>query len=150
MTLPGNQAILFGRLDRLVHENAPSLDLLSLLLKGAGAPSAVRSRSRKAERIMALAEAGAWTEAALALIELKLPGWTLRRLALSGDEWICSLSRQPNLSEALDDAIDAHHELMPVAILLAIAEALEIKQPAGSVPSVDSAVGERVVCENFA
>jgi hypothetical protein len=65
----------------------------------------------KAARIDQLIDAGAWNDAALALIELELPAWKLRRLVYEDGEWLCSLSRQPNLPLALDDTADARHEV---------------------------------------
>ena len=56
-----------------------------------------------AARIDQLIEARAWNDAALALVELELPAWKLRRLVYEDGEWHCSLSRQPNLPVALED-----------------------------------------------
>src|SRR5262245_8359550 len=61
-------------------------------------------------RLDALIEAGAFTDAALALIELELPRWKVRRLVHDEGEWICSLSTQPNLPIELDDVAEAAHE----------------------------------------
>ena len=47
----------------------------------------------KTERLQQLIKMGAWTDAALALIELELPQWRVRRLAYDDSEWYCSLSR---------------------------------------------------------
>src|SRR6476659_10952614 len=76
-----------------------------------------------AARIDQLIEARAWDDAALALIELELPAWKLRRLVYEDGEWLCSLSSHPNLSVALDDTVDARHEVLPLAILSAFIEA---------------------------
>ena len=40
----------------------------------------ILGKSDKASRIASLIKAGAWTEAAFALIEFELPAWKLRRL----------------------------------------------------------------------
>jgi len=80
-------------------------------------------RAGKAARIAQLIEAGAWDDAALALIELELPAWKLRRLVYEDGEWFCALSRQPNLPVALDDTVDASHEVLSLAILSAFVEA---------------------------
>src|SRR5271168_88011 len=72
-------------------------DRLSDTLRGASAPSAApfakiaagsRRSAGKASRVNHLIEASAWTEAALALIELELPGWKLRRLVHENGEWL--------------------------------------------------------------
>ena len=49
-----------------------------------------------AARIERLIQWSAWTDAALALIELDLPQWQLRRIAYDGGEWRCALSREGN------------------------------------------------------
>ena len=51
----------------------------------------------RSARIELLIQDRAWTEAALALIELELPQWQLRRIAYDGGEWYCALSRQRDL-----------------------------------------------------
>jgi hypothetical protein len=79
----------------------------------------------RVERILQLARAGAWTDAALALLELEQPEWKLRRLVREDGEWFCSLSRRPEVPIELDDAAEAHNELLPLAILDALAEARE-------------------------
>jgi hypothetical protein len=115
----------------------------------------VLSRARKISRIDRLMEAGAWTDAALALIELELPLWKLRRLVYENGAWFCSLSRQPNLPAELDETADASHEVLPLAILHA---ALEAQRKAGigrntralTVPQVPKASRQAVCCDNFA
>ena len=77
---------------------------------------------RQSGRAMALDElaaVGAWTDAALHLLELELPHWTIRRLFHEGDDWLCTLSRQPNLPITLDDPVEAVHVALPLAILRA-------------------------------
>ena len=70
-----------------------------------------------------MVEAEAWTDAALALIEMELPGWKLRRLAYEDGEWICSLSSQPYLPAQIDDTADSNHEVLALALLSAFVEA---------------------------
>jgi hypothetical protein len=82
-----------------------------------------RGHTDEVTRILRLAEAEAWTDAALALIELELPRWTLRRLAHEDGEWFCWLSRRPELPIELDDCAEARSELPVLAILDALAEA---------------------------
>jgi hypothetical protein len=80
-------------------------------------------RLAPAKRIHALVEAGAWTDAALALLDLELPRWTLRRLVYEDGEWRCCLGRQWPLPEWLDDTVEAGHPVLPLAILDALIEA---------------------------
>ena len=63
----------------------------------------VLSKSGKTARMERLIESGAWTDAAMALVESEMPGWKLRRLVYENGEWFCSLSRQPNMPADLDD-----------------------------------------------
>jgi hypothetical protein len=74
-------------------------------------------RTGKAARIAQLFGGGAWSDAALALIELELPAWKPRRLVYEDGEWHCSLSRHPNLPVALDDTANASHDVLPLAII---------------------------------
>jgi hypothetical protein len=98
---------------------------------------------------------GAWLDAVLALIELELPSWKLRRLIREDGEWFCSLSQQPSLTVTLDDTADGTHEVMPLAILLAFLEArrrmsLAAQPVATAVPTVDPAPDTLISCDNFA
>jgi hypothetical protein len=71
-------------------------------------------------RIAQLIEANAWTDLALALIDLELPQWRLKWMVYDGGEWYCALSRQPELPEWLDHLIQANHSELPLAILTAL------------------------------
>jgi hypothetical protein len=119
---------------------ADCLDRLAERLRLARAPDPaliadliVRASPERTERsalIDRLIEAGAWIDAALALIEIGPPAWKLRRLVHENGEWLCSLSRQPTLPVELDDSADATHEVLPLAILSALVEA---RRKAGAV-----------------
>jgi hypothetical protein len=114
-------------LDRLKQQLrvAPALDarLVAIVVSHACTRLPVLKQSGKAAPIDRLIAAGAWSDVALALIELELPAWKLRRLIYEDGEWFCSLSRQPNLPVELDDTADARHEVLPLAILSAFIEA---------------------------
>ncbi len=102
-----------------------------------------------------LARSGAWSDAVLALIELELPAWKLRRLVYEDGEWHCSLSAQPSLPAELDDTADASHDVLPLAILCAF---LEARRRTGSarqsgapmIWKIQAAAGCAVCCDNFA
>jgi hypothetical protein len=105
-------------------------------------------------RIERLIEAGAWMDAALALIDLELPQWQVRRIAYDEGEWHCALSRQRELPDWLDQSIEAHHEDLPLAILSAFVEARRIDAPTTrpSVPAVPRGaipLCAPVCCDNF-
>jgi hypothetical protein len=133
--------------DRLHDALAVTADLVSEVIGTAG--------RRLPSRIKPLIESGAWTDAALALLELELPQWRLRRLAYDDGEWHCALSRQRELPDWLDQSIDAHHADLPLAILRAFVGARRQYAPSSrtSVPVVSSRVSplyEPVCCDNFA
>ena len=100
-----------------------------------------------------LAEAGAWTDATLNLLALELPQWTIRRLFHEDENWLCTLSRQPNLPIALDDPVEAVHAALPLAILRALIEArrrLSMEAgPAVRIPEVRQTSGIILCCDNF-
>ncbi|HEU0082192.1 MAG TPA: hypothetical protein VFQ87_04905 [Bradyrhizobium sp.] len=129
-----------GPVDRLRDAPPVAADLLS---EAIGKP-------RLPMRIARLIEAGAWTDAALALLET-LPQWRLRRLAFDDGEWHCALARRRELPDWLDDAIEAHHADLALAILSAFTEARREPAPPASAPAVPRPLlYEPVCCENFA
>ena len=110
--------------------------------------------SAKAARVERLIQSQAWTDAALALIDLELPQWQIRRLAYDDGEWYCSLSRQRELPDWLDQSIDTRHADLALAILSAFVEAQRLSAPLRrpSVPAVRSDAGalyEPVLSDNF-
>ncbi len=105
-------------------------------------------------RIERLMVAEAWIELALALLDLELPQWQLRRLAYDGGEWHCALSRRREVPEWLDEAVEASHSDLPGALFAALLEARRTVRPLGrpSVPVVphDSSACAPLCCDNFA
>jgi len=115
-------------------------------------PSA--GRTEPAARIERLIASEAWTDAALALLDLELPQWQVRRIAYDEGEWHCALSRQRELPESLDQSIEARHADLPLAILGAFLEAKAVGATARrtSVPNVPrkaDVVYEPVLSFNF-
>jgi hypothetical protein len=112
-------------------------------------------RTEKTARIERLIISGAWTDAALALIELELPQWQVRRIVYDDGEWHCALSRQRELPEWLDQSVEASHADLPLAILRTFVDAQRPSAPSvrTSVPTVPrgaSLLCEPVCCDNFA
>lgn len=110
--------------------------------------------SERTTRIMRLIDVEAWADAALALIELELPLWQVRRIAYDEGEWHCALSRERELPDWLDAAVEARHADLALALLSAFIEvqalAVEVSRP--SVPTVRPApdpLYQPVACENF-
>jgi len=116
----------------------------------------VRAQPRSVKtRILHLIESGAFADATLALLELELPQWKLRRLMYEDGEWHCSLSKHVNLPTELDEMAEANHEDLPLAILFAFVEARRQSLIAGksrpqSVPQVRPMQGYAICCDNFA
>jgi hypothetical protein len=101
-----------------------------------------------------LIEAGACTDATLALVELEVPQWKLRRLVYEDGEWLCSLSKQPQLPLGLDEVAEASHEILPLAILIAFLQARRAADASAAsltvVRQVRRAADYAVCCDNFA
>jgi hypothetical protein len=146
-------------LDRLANQlrlaAGPNPGLISNIIAEACTRLPVLKKAGKTARLDRLIEASAWSDAAMALIELELPAWKLRRLVYEDGEWFCSLSKQPNLPVAFDDTADATHEILPLAILSAFLEARraisavrETSSP--TVPQVRPTSGYAICCDNFA
>jgi hypothetical protein len=111
-------------------------------------------QTAKTARIERLMQSEAWTDAALALINLELPLWQVRRIAYDEGEWYCALSRERELPDWLDRSIEGRHADLALAILGAFVEARQIAAPA-SRPSVPvgspdlNPLYEPVCCDNF-
>jgi hypothetical protein len=103
-------------------------------------------------KVAHLIDIGAWTDAALALLDSELPQWKVRRLVCEGGVWLCSLSKQPWIPLDFDDLAEASHASLPIAILLALFEARSAPSSVTpvTVPSVRPAPGHAMCCDNFA
>lgn len=111
-------------------------------------------QSERTARIEQLIRSEAWTDAALALIDLELPLWQVRRLAYDEGEWYCALSRERELPDWLDRSVEARHADLALAILSAFVDAQRIASSISitSVPAVPrdaNPLYEPVCCDNF-
>jgi hypothetical protein len=154
MAFVADYQVLSDRLDEELRiASQPARALLAKIIGSVCSRIPILSKTGKTHRLDRLIEAEAWTECALALIELELPAWKLRRLAYEGGEWFCSLSRQPHLPTELDDPVDASHEVLPLAIFRAFIEARRRTEIAGprtpAVPQLWSQGAEPFCCDNF-
>jgi hypothetical protein len=86
-------------------------------------------QTKKTARLAQLIQSGAWTDVALALIDLELPLWQVRRLAYDEGEWHCALSRERELPDWLDQSTEARHSDLALAILSAFVEARCVSAP---------------------
>jgi hypothetical protein len=139
--------------DRLRDAPEVTAELMSEIL----AETRRRSPSvgREAARLERLIQSGAWTDAALVLIELELPLWQIRRIAYDEGEWYCALSRDRELPDWLDQSVEAHHADLPLAILSAFVGARLAATPSNRssvpfVPREPNPLYEPVMTENFA
>jgi hypothetical protein len=131
---------------------APSLSLMDAIV--AECPRFnVLKQTGKVRQFDAWCESGAWLEAALSLLAGELPKWSLRRLVNDSGFWFCSLSRSPNMPLEFDDMVEASHEDMALAVLLALVEARRNAFVAAPVARTSSDIGDgsyRMCCDNFA
>jgi hypothetical protein len=143
-------------IDRLRGANAATPELIAEVIDLACRRFPSTGQTAKTARIEQLIDARAWTDLALALIDLELPLWQVRRIAYDEGEWYCALSRERELPDWLDQSIEAQHADITVAILGAFVEAQRITASATR-PSVPFASAQReasplyepLCCNNF-
>lgn len=140
---------------RLREAHAVTAELLSDLIGETCRRFPSAGQTEKTARIERLIGSEAWIDVALALIDLEMPQWQVRRIAYDEGEWHCALSRQRELPEWLDQSIEARHVDLPPVILGGFVEAKAASAPASrtSVPTVPrnaDAFYEPAGCENFA
>ena len=141
--------------DRLRDACCVTAEFLSDIIRATCRRFPSTDRNFKNARIERLIESQAWTDAALALIDLELPQWQIRRLAYDEGEWYCALSRQRELPDWLDQSVEARHADLALAILSAFVEAKRVNATPSrtSVPRVPQATSpfyEPVCSDSFA
>jgi len=141
--------------DRLRDAPAATADLISEIISETCRRFPSMGQTEKTARIGRLVGSAAWTDAALALIDLELPQWQVRRIAYDQGEWHCALSRQRELPEWLDQSIEAHHADLALAILSAFVDVQRVTAPSSStsvptVPREASALYDPLLTDNFA
>jgi hypothetical protein len=142
-------------IDRLRDAEGVTAELLSDVIGTTCRRFPSMAQGAGAARIERLIGSGAWTDAVLALIDLELPFWQIRRLAYDEGEWHCALSRERELPEWLDRAVETHHADLPLAILSAYVEAGRVTAPSirSSVPAAPREANpfyQPMCCDNFA
>jgi hypothetical protein len=136
--------------EQLRRAQAITPELLAGVIAQACTRFAVHGPTAKA-KVNRLIECGAWVDAALALIELEVPQWKLRRVIYEDGEWLCSLSKQPGLPLSLDEVAEASHEDLALAILIAFLQARRAGVTSLTVvPQVRAMPSHAVCCDNFA
>jgi hypothetical protein len=106
-------------------------------------------------KVLDLVALNAFADATLALIELELPQWKLRRLVHDDGEWHCSFSRELGVPIELDEMAEVSHEVLPLAMLGAFVEARRHGLPAATprpnvAPQIEARWGHVACCDNFA
>ena len=140
--------------DRLRDAHAVTAELISEVIGETCRRFPSMGQTEKTARIEQLIGSEAWTDAALALIDLELPQWQVRRIAYDEGEWYCALSRERELPDWLDRSIETRHADLALAILSAFVDAQRITAPRSrtSVPAVPrdaNPLYEPVCCDNF-
>jgi len=140
--------------DRLRDAQAVTSELISEVIGETCRRFPSAGQGEKIARIERLIGSGAWTDAALALIDLELPLWQVRRIAYDEGEWYCALSRERELPDWLDRSVEARHADLALAILSAFVDAQRIASPASSTsvpaaPRDGNPLYEPVCCDNF-
>ena len=141
--------------DRLRDSHAMTAKLMSDVIRSACRRFPSIRQTARNTRIERLIESSAWTDAALALIDIELPQWQIRRIAYDQGEWYCALSRQRELPDWLDQSIEGRHAELALAILSAFIEARRVGTPSTrtSGPAVTRdarALFEPACSDNFA
>jgi hypothetical protein len=140
--------------DRLRDAHAVTPTLIADVIREACRRFPSQGQAARTERVEQLIRLGAWTDAALALIDLELPQWQVRRLAYDDGEWYCALSRQRELPDWLDQSVEGRHADLALAILSAFIEVQRNSSPSSkpSVPAAgrsESAAYEPLCCDSF-
>ena len=146
------QTAKLDRLDRhLESAHAATGALFREVMENAGERLSILWRAGKATHIERSLAAGACTEAALALLELEMPNWKIRRLVNDGGEWLCSLSRRPGVPTEFDDMAEARHAVISLAVLRALLEARRVNGAEAMSTPADVPLGAtiRSCCDNF-
>jgi hypothetical protein len=153
LNAPKNHARAVALEQRLRGARALTHELMSEVIAQAYTRLPAINSAAKA-KLHSLIDSGAWADAALALLELELPQWRVRRLVWEDGEWFCSLSKQPWIPLDIDELAEASHQILPLAILLALVDARTVATlpAAAAVPSIRPTEDRchAICCDNFA
>ncbi|MGY3450555.1 hypothetical protein [Bradyrhizobium sp. USDA 4353] len=126
--------------------------LLTSLLGEDDGVSPLSARGRRRVRIDLLLREEARIDAALEVIALRLPGWSLRRLAYDHGEWHCALSQRREMPDWLDQCAEATHSDLSLAILHAAVEAQRLEPhpaPGSGRRCAEPDLTTLLCCDNF-
>jgi hypothetical protein len=149
---PKRQERIDGLEARLRRAHRVTPELMSEVLAEACPRFAAAGAVARA-KVNKLIDSAAWMDAAVAVLEIELPQWKLRRAVYEDGEWLCSLSREPWLPLCLDDLVETSHAVLPLAILAALVEARHATTVRGgkpaTVPRVSRVSASAMCCDNF-
>jgi hypothetical protein len=123
----GNFTISANSISGLHNASEANEALMAEVIRAACRRFPSLGKGEKTTRVEQLIRAGAWTNEALALIDLELPLWQIRRLAYDENEWHCALSRKRELPDWLDEPVKTRHPNLALAILSTFVEARRIR-----------------------
>lgn len=139
-----------GELDERIRDaDAVTAELMSQIIDETCRRYPPIRRTSKSVGIERLIQSAAWTDTALALIDLELPQWQVRRIVYDEGEWHCALSCHCELPEWLDQPVETRHADLALAILTAFVDAQHVEAPSvrTSVPTAPRRAD--VLCEPF-
>jgi hypothetical protein len=131
--------------DRLRDASAVSAPLVRDIMEFVRRRHSHPGQTSAITRIERLIAEEAWADVALALIDLELPQWQLRRLAYDGGEWHCALSRRREVPDWLDQAVEASHPDLPGALLEAFPRGAADRRTVGPAERASRAAQERTL-----
>src|SRR6202051_3038145 len=105
--------------DRLRDAHAVTADLMLEVIGETCRRFPSVKQTEKTARIERLIGSGAWTDAALALIDLELPQWQVGRIAYDEGEWYCALSRERELPDWLGSYVESRSAALALGHLRA-------------------------------
>jgi hypothetical protein len=147
------QTAKLDRLDRQLEcADAVTVALFREVMESAGERLSILWRAGKTAHIERWLAAGGFIEAALALLELEMPNWKIRRLINESGEWLCSLSSRPGVPTEFDDMAEARHTVLSLAVLRALLEARRVNGAEAFFTPADVPLSTttRFCCDNFA
>jgi hypothetical protein len=102
----------------------------------------------KAQRLDRLVATEAWSDAALELLSLEAPNWSLQRLCLDDGEWLCTLTRFPDVPDWLDDSVEVRHPTMALAVLSAVVD-LRLRATSSLPAATPQLLGATADCADY-
>ena len=133
--------------NKLADATRASADLFAEIF-AAGPRLMILRAAGKTNRLDRLVASEAWTDAALELIALEAPNWSVQRICLDDREWLCTLTRFPDVPDWLDDSAEGRHPVLALAILDALLD-IRARATATSPAATRQLAGLTADCANY-